>query len=98
MSHPEDPLSVWLRPVLRRLLDSNGVRQVGLAEEVGISPKHLNQMLQGVIGISPEMAERLLAAFGYQLVIGMTALCEVEEATPGGVQPAGPDQDEGARP
>lgn len=78
MSDPQDPLSTWLRPVLWRLLDDSDVTQVALAEEVGISPKHLNQMLQGVVGIGSTMAARLLAAFGYQLAIGMTAVIEEE--------------------
>ena len=78
MSDPRDPLSTWLRPVLWRLLDSNDVTQVALAKEVSISPKHLNQMLQGGIGIGAAMAARLLAAFDYQLVIGMTTLIEEE--------------------
>jgi hypothetical protein len=70
----QDPLSVWLRTTLWHLLTVQDHTQAWLANEVGITPKHLNQMLQGKVGISADLGSRMLAALGYELVLAMRPL------------------------
>lgn len=76
-----DPLSAWLRPVVWHLLNSGGHTQVWLAHTAGVGTKHLNQVLQGKVGLSPDMAVRILAALGYQLVLGITPLVAAQAPT-----------------
>lgn len=52
---------------LRELLDEQGMTQAELARRAGLSPKHVNQLIQGVVPLSAEVAERL------ELVTGMPA-------------------------
>ena len=42
--------------VLSTVLDTRGMRQVELAERTGLSPKHVNQIVKQVIGISPDVS------------------------------------------
>lgn len=63
-------LSTLVRVELWQLLDQTNTTQVELAQKTGFSVKHINQMLQGKVGITPENADELLAVFGRQLVIG----------------------------
>lgn len=77
-----DRLSILVRVELWQLLDQTGTPQVVLAEETGLSTKHVNQMLNGKTGITPETADRLLAVFDRQLVIGTAPKPDGREATP----------------
>lgn len=43
--------------------------QADVAARVGVSPKHLNQVLNGRSGLSWKLAERIVAACGQQLVV-----------------------------
>lgn len=52
---------------LRELLDEQGMTQAELARRAGLSPKHVNQLIQGVVPLSAEIAARL------ELVTGMPA-------------------------
>lgn len=38
--------------------------QVAIADKAGISPKHVNRFVNGVAGVSPEIADALAAAIG----------------------------------
>jgi HTH-type transcriptional regulator/antitoxin HigA len=54
--------------VLRRVLAEHGISQAELATRTGLSPKHVNQVLQGLVPLSPEMAlllERVLDTPSY---------------------------------
>ena len=42
--------------LLQQLLEQQGVRQSELAERVGLTPKHLNQIVKGLVGLSPDVA------------------------------------------
>ena len=44
---------------LRELLDEKGLTQRDLARRTGLSPKHINRLLQGLVPLSPDVAQRL---------------------------------------
>lgn len=49
---------------LRRMLQEQGIRQAELAERTGLTPKHINQIVNETIGISAEVALLLDRALG----------------------------------
>lgn len=49
---------------LRDRLDALGMTQAELATRTGLSPKHVNQVLNGVAHLSPEVAQKLELATG----------------------------------
>ena len=49
---------------LRRMLDERGIRQAELAERTGLTPKHINQIVNETIGISADVALLLERALG----------------------------------
>lgn len=53
--------------VLLELLEEQRMTQRELARRTGLTPKHINQLVQGVVSLSPDVAERL------ELVVGMPA-------------------------
>jgi HTH-type transcriptional regulator / antitoxin HigA len=44
---------------LRELLDEQGLTQRDLARRADLSPKHVNRLLQGLVPLSAEVAQRL---------------------------------------
>ncbi len=44
---------------LRELLDERGLTQRDLARRADLSPKHVNRLLQGLVPLSPDVAQRL---------------------------------------
>lgn len=50
--------------LLRRTLDAQGMTQAELADATGLSTKHINQLLQGDIDLSPRCAWRIGHAIG----------------------------------
>jgi HTH-type transcriptional regulator / antitoxin HigA len=52
---------------LRELLDERGLSQRDLARRADLSPKHVNRLLQGLVPLSADIAQRL------ELVIGVPA-------------------------
>ena len=48
---------------LLELLDSYGMSQVELAQRIGYTPKHINEVCKGIKGITPDMAMRLSSVF-----------------------------------
>ncbi|MEW2354898.1 HigA family addiction module antitoxin [Spirillospora sp. NPDC029432] len=52
---------------VREFLDDLGMTQRQLAARLGLTPKHVNQLIQGLVPLSPDVAARL------ELVTGMSA-------------------------
>ncbi|MFI0357275.1 HigA family addiction module antitoxin [Actinomadura sp. 9N407] len=52
---------------IREFLDDLGMTQRQLATRLGLTPKHVNQLVQGLVPLSPDVAARL------ELVTGMSA-------------------------
>ena len=50
--------------ILRRMLEKRGIRQSELAERTGLTAKHINQIVNGAIGISGDVALLLDRALG----------------------------------
>lgn len=49
---------------LRELLEEKGMTQRELAERVGLSPKHVNQLIHGLVRLTPDVAESLERVVG----------------------------------
>ena len=58
-----------LRTEVRSCLDGAGINQAAAARELGVSPKHLSQMLAGKATLTLEWAQNLLSLTGRELVI-----------------------------
>lgn len=56
--------SVHPGTILRQVLAARGIRQSELAERTGLTPKHINQIVTGNIGISADVAVLLERALG----------------------------------
>lgn len=73
------------REALARLvwaeIASAGHRQQDMAETVGITPKHLSQIVNGRVGANPDIVDRILAACGRRLVLATEPITEKEETT-----------------
>lgn len=60
-----------IRAQVRGALKAAGVSQAAAASQLGISQKHLSQMLTGRAPLSLSWAEQLLAMCGWRLVIAL---------------------------
>ncbi|CND64737.1 plasmid maintenance system antidote protein [Mycobacterium tuberculosis] len=65
---PADPdYAVPPGETIREFLDDLGMSQRQLSSRLGLTPKHVNQLIQGLVPLSPDVAARL------ELVTGMPA-------------------------
>ena len=58
-----------MRTQVRAALEAAGISQAEACRRLGVSTKHLNQMLTGKAPISLDWAERILALCGMRLVV-----------------------------
>lgn len=63
-----------IRHAVKGLLAERGLAQYRLAARVGITPKHLSEMLNAHSHISVEMAERIFAALGHRPMLRVVPL------------------------
>jgi predicted transcriptional regulator len=68
--------SMRLRELVSAEIAAAGKTQTQVAEELGISQKHVSQTLIGHVGLSVNLAERMLAVCGRVLVLGTEPLGE----------------------
>jgi transcriptional regulator with XRE-family HTH domain len=47
----------------------SGVRQAAIAEDIGVSQKHLSRVLNGRDRLSPELADQIMDALGRRILI-----------------------------
>lgn len=66
-----------LRRQVRAALTTAGISQADAARRVGLSAKHVSQMLTGRTTLTLPWAERLLALCGMRLVVGLELVEEV---------------------
>jgi transcriptional regulator with XRE-family HTH domain len=62
-----------LRALVRGAIQGAGLKQKFIAERLGVSEKHLSQMLTGRAVLTLDWAERILALAGKRLVIDVEA-------------------------
>lgn len=67
-----EPEFAELRADLKRCIRASGLRQHEVAARLGITPKHLSQMLTARCGISLHYARRIAEACGHELMITIT--------------------------
>jgi transcriptional regulator with XRE-family HTH domain len=63
-----------MRHLIRLEMRAQRVKQVELAAAVGITQKHLSQMLNGLCGMSSDHADALLGALGREWTVGSAPL------------------------
>jgi transcriptional regulator with XRE-family HTH domain len=63
------PWLLDLRNKVRARLRAQGATQAGLAWHLGITEKHVSQLLTGQVTGSPEMLDRIAAAAGLRIAI-----------------------------
>lgn len=56
-----------LRKALRHALKAAGIRQAHAAQALGITPKHISQMLTGKCGLSLHWAQQIAAITGHRI-------------------------------
>ena len=67
---PTDPLWVRdLRNKVRARLRQQGATQAGLAWHLGITPKHMTQLLTGAVTGTPEMLDALARSVGLKIIL-----------------------------
>ena len=74
----------WLRHLraeVRARLKARHVTQASLAAYLGITPKHVNQVLRGHVTGSPDLLARMAEAVGLQIAIIVTGREPVPLAT-----------------
>lgn len=69
MTKTRSPWLLELRREVKARLRGQGATQASLARYLGITEKHLSQLLTGRTDGSPEMLDRLAAAVGLRIVI-----------------------------
>lgn len=62
-----------VREALRQALIEQDITQKELAERLGVTQKHISQVLSGKSGLSFDFAERCAAALGMVIVIDLNA-------------------------
>lgn len=65
-----------LRVQVRNALLDAGISQAEVARQLGVSTKHLCQMLTGRAALSLDWAEKILALSGQRLEIRVTSLAD----------------------
>jgi plasmid maintenance system antidote protein VapI len=60
--------------LIRAALDRAGISQAEACRQLGLSTKHMNEMLMGHAILSLTWAERILALCGWRLVIALETL------------------------
>jgi plasmid maintenance system antidote protein VapI len=60
----------------QELMRLAAVRQYELAERLGITPKHMNQLFKGKVRMTIDQADAIAAALGYRLTLGFTFAAE----------------------
>jgi len=66
---PESRLGDQFATVIKARLDELGWSQADLAREMGVTPKHINQMLNGKATGSPGMLDFVAFTLGFEWVV-----------------------------
>ncbi|WP_328436939.1 helix-turn-helix domain-containing protein [Streptomyces sp. NBC_00444] len=69
MTEPAAPEASALSEQIRDVIRKSGVKQLWIAEQLGISQKHLSQMLTGRVTLALDWAQRIAALCGYTATV-----------------------------
>lgn len=67
-----------LRQQLRAAIRASGVKQIWIAEQLGVSQKHLSQMLTGRVGLPLDWAQSIAALCGYTATVTIGPAADAE--------------------
>ncbi|GAA0501032.1 helix-turn-helix transcriptional regulator [Streptomyces olivaceiscleroticus] len=70
-----------LHEQVRAAVKAAGLKQVWIAERLGITPKHLSQLLTGRVPLSLDWADRILALCGKRVRVVVEAIQAPKEAS-----------------
>jgi predicted XRE-type DNA-binding protein len=73
--------STNLRNQIRTLIKNNGLKQIWIAQQLGISQKHLSQMLTGRVDLSLNWAQRIAALSGHTVTVTVGSASSVDRCT-----------------
>ena len=62
-----EPLAAGLALAVENVLRRSGLKQYAVADQLGITHKHLSQLLRGHIRMTVDVADRILRVCGYRL-------------------------------
>lgn len=60
-----------LRAMVRSVVQMTGTRQAHLAAMLGMSTKHVSQLMRGRIRMRPDVAAQMLDLMGWELVVAI---------------------------
>ncbi|MDX3587333.1 helix-turn-helix domain-containing protein [Streptomyces europaeiscabiei] len=58
-----------LRDQIRATIKATGLKQIWIAQQLGISEKHLSQMLTGRVTLTLDWAQRIAGVCGYKVTV-----------------------------
>lgn len=68
-----------LRNQIRATIKASGIKQIWIAQQLGISQKHLSQMLTGRVALTLDWAQRIAALCGYKVTVIVEPVSVVEQ-------------------
>lgn len=75
----DSPSSGHLASLIWSEIAASNLTQASVAAMVGITPKHLTQIVRGHAGASLDLVDRLLAALGRELVLSTRVRTEADD-------------------
>jgi plasmid maintenance system antidote protein VapI len=67
-----------LRGQIRATIKASGIKQIWIAQQLGVSQKHLSQMLTGRVVLTLDWAQRIAAVCGYRVSVVVEPVSAVE--------------------
>lgn len=58
-----------LRDQIRATIKASGLKQIWIAQQLGVSQKHLSQMLTGRVALTLDWAQRIAVLCGYKVTV-----------------------------
>lgn len=70
-----------LRGQINYLVSASGIKQTWISERIGVSEKHLSQMLTGQVELTPDWAQRIAVLCGHTVSVSVTPAAPAAEET-----------------
>lgn len=67
-----------LRTEIQNLIKTSGLKQIWIAEQLGVSQKHLSQMLRGTVAMTLDWAQRIAKACGHEVTVTVTPVARCD--------------------
>ncbi|MDX3520748.1 helix-turn-helix transcriptional regulator [Streptomyces scabiei] len=77
-THPTETLTDELREKTRAAIRASGIKQIWIADRLGISEKHLSQMLTGRVTLTLDWAQRIAALCGHKVTVAVEPVSDAD--------------------